>query len=259
MLCDSHIHLGFLSEGQILEICENFSNGFLVSCAQDLEDFERQQRRAKELEKKGITIICALGIHPLYLNALNLDTLDTLLKPSEKQSEALTKQPVAAAVGEVGLDFYTKELKDKSAEQENIFALQLEFAIKKALPVVIHSRKALQRMFYYAPLLKQCKAVVFHGFEGSANEAKAFLKRGVNAYFGIGKTLLKGDKSAAECVKGIEKTRLLFETDSPYQRLKGEEASSPVDVEKVIAKAREMIKISDEQIIENFKNAFDIH
>ena len=245
MLYDTHIHLGFILESQILEICNKFSSGFLCSCAQDIEDFSRQQSNAEKLQKAGITTLCALGIHPLYLNSLDVYTLEKAIT----EKSFATKKIVA--IGEIGLDFYTQELKDNTQNQENVFAMQLELAIKYNLSVIVHLRKAVGKVFSFVPLLKKCPSVYFHAFEGKCNEANALLKRGVNAYFGIGKTLLKGDKSAADLVKSFDKSRLLFETDSPYQTLRGEEYSSPLDVLNVIKKANEISSFDFFSVIKN--------
>ena len=83
------------------------------------------------------------------------------------------------------------------------------------------------------------------------------MKRGVNAYFGVGKTLLRGDKSALDLVSFADKSRLLFETDSPYQRLSGQELSLPSDVRFVFEKAREIENFDFSKIAcQNFIRAF---
>lgn len=231
-VCDAHLHLSALPLSCLEYMpfpCK------ICTCALSIEEFSEQKKRAETVRKKGVTVLCALGIHPLHLDSLSVSALHNVLCTEEKSA--------VEAIGEIGLDFFTPELRAKEKEQLSLFALQLELAEQYSLPAVIHLRKALGALFSHKDILqklKKCPSVVFHGFEGSRNDAEALLKRGVNAYFGIGKTILKGDKSAMDCVKRLEKSRLLFETDAPYQTLRGESVSAPRDVVAVVARSSEI-------------------
>jgi TatD DNase family protein len=63
----------------------------------------------------------------------------------------------------------------------------------------------------------------------------------VNAYFAVGKGLLRGDRSLGDTVAGLcadsgttgRANRLLVETDAPWMTLRGERYSSPGDIRAV--------------------------
>ena len=57
----------------------------------------------------------------------------------------------------------------------------------------------------------------------------------MNAYFSVGKALLRGKKSVYDLVRTIEVSRLLTETDAPYMTLLDEPFSIPSDIKKVVA------------------------
>ena len=243
MICDSHVHLGSFENDFLFD-----SKMILCTCSSSSAEFLRQEKACVRLENAESTAVRAFGLHPLYLKNAEIHFLEQLLE--EKK---------IGAIGEIGLDFFTKEGKQTAENQEKIFSVQLRLSARFGLPVVVHCRKALSRIFTFAPLLKKCPSVVFHGFEGRAADATAILKRGINAYFGIGKNLLRGDKSAADCAKNLEKTRIMFETDSPFQALYGEKLSKPADVLAVCKKASELRGEELSEIArENFFRAFSL-
>ena len=139
------------------------------------------------------------------------------------------------AIGECGFDLFNDEYKQLLPMQQKVWDMQLRWAHNFQLPVVIHCRKALPLIFDSVPRLKKLPAVIFHGWGGSPQEATAFLKKGVNAYFSLGKAVLRGQKSVCAMAASFDSTRLLTETDAPYMRLKAEPYSHPRDIIAVTA------------------------
>ena len=83
------------------------------------------------------------------------------------------------AVGEIGLDYY--HTKDNMDKQKELFEKMLELAEKHSLPVIVHSRKAMQDTF---DILKNHEVVgSMHCYQGSAEMAQQFIKLGF--YIGI--------------------------------------------------------------------------
>ena len=101
------------------------------------------------------------------------------------------------------------------------------------MPLVIHCRRAMDKIFLYCKDLKKLPAVVFHAFPGSRQEAENLLRRGVEGYFSFGKELLRGRKNSIRCVQELPLERLLAETDAPYQPLRNQEATLPQDIKLV--------------------------
>ena len=164
-------------------------------------------------------VLFSFGIHPQNPVTDEAEFLYRLLEKKEIQ-----------AIGECGFDLFNDEYKQLLPMQQTVWDMQLRWAQEFQLPVVIHCRKALPLIFDSVPRLKKLPAVIFHGWGGSPQEASAFLKKGVNAYFSLGKAVLRGQKSVCAMAASFDSTRLLTETDAPYMRLKAEPYSHPRDI-----------------------------
>ena len=154
------------------------------------------------------------------------------------------------AIGECGFDFFTPEFKSTAAEQEIVFNEQLFLAQKYNLPLVLHLRKAIEKIFTYSRELKKLPAVIFHSFPGTLREAQSLTNHGINAFFSFGKPILNGKKSAIECIQNLPLENLLLETDAPYLTLKGEKETFPSDIKKVYQKASELRGLSLQELSE---------
>ena len=122
-------------------------------------------------------VVASFGIHP--------QNPDVRLFPV---LEKLAEQRRLVAVGEAGFDFFTPELAANWHQQREVWQLQLEQAQKHQLPLVIHCRKAMDKIFLYCKDLKKLPAVVFHAFPGSCQEAENLLKRGIEGYFSLARS-----------------------------------------------------------------------
>ncbi|WP_296330621.1 TatD family hydrolase [uncultured Treponema sp.] len=203
------------------------------------------------------TAYASYGIHPQIVTSsylkndfpMDLSYLESLL--SEKK---------IIAIGECGFDFFTPEFKATTTEQEIVFKEQLRLAQKYGVPLLLHLRKSIEKIFSYSGELKKLPSVIFHSFPGTFREAESLKKHGINAFFSFGKPILNGKKSAIECVRKLPLQNLLFETDAPYQTLKGEKETLPGDIKTVYQRACELRKISleemTESILENFMRAY---
>jgi len=191
----------------------------------------------------------SFGIHPQEPSTEELGFLEELLYKKEVD-----------AIGECGFDLFEEQYKTKFEDQKKVWEEQLSLAIKYEVPLIIHARNASHLIFSYTQSLKKVKAVIFHGFQGDRKEGLSLLERGINAYFCIGKALLRGKKSQIELAKEFEITRLLTETDAPYMKLKEESFSKPKDIENVV-KIFSSIRETDinelkDVIYQNFQKIF---
>jgi len=256
LFCDAHFHL-IPSEAAVGELWQAPFRA--VTAAHFVDEFLAQEKRVKELNASVIPALvegifrtkdccakCAgepdndnssargnllqsFGLHPQEPLLENLPFLEGLLQ--EKR---------ICAIGECGLDFFTPEFSANRAAQEKAFDAQLELAARFSVPVIVHARKAIQEIFARAAALKKVPAVVFHSFAGTPSDARSLLDKGINAYFSFGKPLMNGAKKAISCVRSLPLDRLLFETDAPYQTLKGERATSPAEISDVYQAAFEL-------------------
>ena len=203
------------------------------------------------------TAYASYGIHPQIVTPSYLkNDFPTELS----YLESLLSEKKIIAIGECGFDFFTPEFKATATEQEIVFKEQLRLAQKYGVPLLLHLRKSIEKIFSYSGKLKKLPSVIFHSFPGTFREADSLKKHGINAFFSFGKPILNGKKSAIECVEKLPLQNLLFETDAPYQTLKGEKETLPGDIKKVYQRACELRKISleemTESILENFMRAY---
>jgi TatD DNase family protein len=139
-----------------------------------------------------------------------------------------------AAVGETGFDLYDSAFRETELVQDQLFVAHLEIARRHELPVVLHVRRAMHKIFPYAKTLKALPAVVFHSWPGTPNEGFSLLRRGINAFFSFGTTVMLNHKNAIRSCGAFPADRLLLETDAPYQPLRGAAYSSWGDLPAIL-------------------------
>lgn len=149
--------------------------------------------------------IAMMGLHPCYVKENYKEELAIV-------QHWLTKRKFAA-IGEIGLDFYWD--KTFTIEQYEAFRMQIEWAIEYNLPIVIHTRNAMQETIN---LVKEYKSKgvrgIFHCFSGSYESAKEIINAGF--YLGIGGVVTYKNAGLAEVLTKIDLQNLVLETDAPY-------------------------------------------
>ena len=151
--------------------------------------------------------LAMMGLHPCYVKENYLDELALVEKWLGKRR--------FAAVGEIGLDRYW----DRSYDQQQIdaFRQQMEWALKYKLPVVIHTREAMEATIEeVAPFAGRGLRGIFHCFGGSSEQAEQIVKMGF--CLGIGGVLTYKKSGLAEVLQSdsIPLDALVVETDTPY-------------------------------------------
>jgi TatD DNase family protein len=134
------------------------------------------------------------------------------------------------AVGETGFDLFDDGFKASEKLQDEIFAVHLETALLYALPLVIHARRAMHKIFPFAGQLKKLPAVIFHSWPGTVGEGEALIRRGINVFFSFGGILFNNHKEARRGCASLPLDRILTETDAPFQPLRGKGFSSWEDL-----------------------------
>ena len=210
-----------------------------------LASFVPSGRSLPTANVKGL-VFATYGIHPQSPSIRDKSFIEEELAFLEN----LLAAKKIIAIGECGFDFFTPEFKSTAAEQEIVFNEQLFLAQKYNLPLVLHLRKAIEKIFTYSRELKKLPAVIFHSFPGTLREAQSLTNHGINAFFSFGKPILNGKKSAIECIQNLPLENLLLETDAPYQTLKGEQETFPSDIKKVYQKASELRGLSLQELSE---------
>jgi TatD DNase family protein len=148
----------------------------------------------------------ALGIHPLCTpdaREADLELLDRAL--AEHRDD-----PRLLAVGEIGLDFFVPGL--DAARQELFYREQLALARRHGLPVLLHVRRSADR------LLKELRRVavtgIAHAFNGSEQQARAFVDLGFKLGFG-GTVTFDRALQIRKLARELPLDALVLETDAP--------------------------------------------
>ena len=180
----------------------------------DLESSKKAIRLAEaqqQMENEPLHYV-AVGIHPLYTGEKDTDESDLMAL------EILAEDPAVVAIGEIGLDYHQKtpEISPDKEGQQWFFRKQLRIARRAGLPVVIHSRDAMQDTLQ---ILEEEKAFevggVLHCYSGSPEMAEIFVRMGF--LLGIGGMVTRPNaKKLRETVQRISLDNLVLETDCPY-------------------------------------------
>ena len=265
MACDAHAHPRDLLA--LFPKAETERRSLGIACAANSctkEEFlfiEKNAARAK-MEQTAPLFPC-FAVHPQYpayrerenpgcRNAGYEDSLNLL--------SALAAEGRITAVGECGFDLYSQDYKNTEAIQDKLFPAHLEVAQQYNLPVILHVRRAMHKIFPFAKTLKKLPAVIFHSWSGSSNEAFSILRKGIPASFSFGTTLLLNHKNAIQSFAALPAENLLLETDAPYQPLRGKAYSSWADMSAILeegAKIRGTVTAELETLIDrNFLGIF---
>ena len=117
------------------------------------------------------------------------------------------------AIGEIGIDLYW----DKSTLdiQVKAFEQQIDWAIEKDWPIVIHTRESFDETFDVLDRKKHPKLRgIFHCFSGDLDHAKRALDLGF--ILGIGGVVTFKNGKIDQFLNEIPLDKIVLETDSPY-------------------------------------------
>ena len=275
MLIDTHCHLDFSDfdsdRDEVIRRARSGGIERIVNIGCNLERAKKSLKIAKEHD----FIFFSAGLHPQEAE----EGSDGYFAEVRK----LLSDPKAAALGEIGLEFYSP--KDGSARREKqreIFLKHLILAREFKKPVIIHCRNAYFELLEILADEKKKNsglAGVVHFFSGKLSEARALWEMGFLVSFtGVITFVPKSPKAtgipAAACGLGIRDydkvikaaplDKLMAETDAPYvapEPFRGKR-NEPLYVRYVAEKIAEIKGISFDEVArqttENARNLFKI-
>ena len=173
-------------------------------------DDEAEVARAEVVRAAWPGVRFATGIHPHAAGKFAGRAADSVAATAK----ALDAVGDAVALGEIGLDYHY-DFAPKAAQHE-VLAAQVSLAVSRDLPVVIHTREAMDDT---VAILQSAGAGkvrgIIHCFTGTASEARQALDLGFYVSFAGILTFPKaGDLRDAARLVPLD--RLLVETDSPF-------------------------------------------
>ena len=271
MLTDAHCHPFDLDEVFPQNEKERRRLGVLAAAsACDIKEFAHNEELARKAKAENeAALLPCFACHPqlpAVKTAKGEPFGETELNSTLADLQDLAKAGRLSAVGEFGFDFYDDAFTETEALQDRIFEVHLETALRYDLPVVLHVRRAMHKIFAVTKNLSKCRAVVFHTWPGTFDEGQALLRRGVNAYFSFGNVIILNHKKAQKSCALLPAQRLLTETDAPFAPRRGENFSRWADLPLIIEAACDLrrkaesavtdAKELEAQIEENFREVF---
>jgi TatD DNase family protein len=212
-------------------------------------------REALELADHYDSIYACVGIHPHEAHTAT----DAILA----EIESMASHPKVVAIGEIGLDYhYDFSPRDR---QQSAFEAQIELAIRRDLPIVVHTRESLEntleiveRVLHKRPSWRNRRTMVegstaltkgvFHCFTGSSSDAARLFRDGFFvSYPGI---VTFKNSPVVPTLKEIGFANILLETDSPYMApvpLRGKR-NEPANIIHIGEKLSEYFDTNEEEI-----------
>ena len=205
-LIDTHCHL-YLEEfrNDIDEVIDRAKNsGVKKFYLPAIDSTVIDDMMALEKKYPG-ECICMAGLHPCSVKENFKDELNIV--------ETLLQQRNFAALGEIGLDFYW----DKTfvSQQYLSFNNQMQWALERNMPIVIHTRNAMQETIdTVKPFAAKGLRGIFHCFGGSYENAKEIID--MQFLLGIGGVVTYKNSGLLDVLKKVGSEHLVLETDAPY-------------------------------------------
>ena len=160
-------------------------------------------------------VFCAYGLHPWVAEQpLSLADLE----------RALDREKVVA-IGEIGLDYKIPQY-DRLRQME-VLRTQLDVAVERGLPVILHCRGAFDDLLDAIASYNGNVKGVLHAFSRGPQLAQRFLDQGLSLGFG-GAITRPGAIRCRKSAETVPLARIVLETDAPSIGLDGVE---PIDVE----------------------------
>lgn len=198
------VNAGYSVESSIkgVEIAKDYDWMFNIvgvspnDIAESIDEIDKQISNIEKLVKKDQNIV----------EDVEGDTAESL--------NIVNSNRKIVAIGEIGLDYYwNKENKDL---QRYAFIKQIELANKYNLPIVIHTREAVDDTIdILKNKIEATKKGIFHCCPLNRELVKQALKMGFYISF-AGPVTFKNSKNANEIIQMVPLDKMVIETDSPY-------------------------------------------
>lgn len=207
MLIDTHCHLDASEfdhdRAVVVQQAQQAGVRILIVPAVEAGNFSA----VRMLARAHPGCVYALGIHPMYVeraSELDLQTLRSALREHRED-------PALVAVGEIGLDHFVAGLDHD--RQSHFFAQQLKLAREFDLPVILHVRHAQDQVLKH---LRQAgvRSGIAHAFNGSIQQAQAFIQQGFALGFGGAMTFERALR-IRRLARELPDEALVLETDAP--------------------------------------------
>ncbi len=211
-MIDTHAHLNFPEYKKTLDlVIQNAQKSGVEKIVCASSNVTDSVRAIDIAQKYPGVVYASIGIHPQQTDPKNKDSLKVQVEKLKK----LADLEEVVAIGECGLDYSPAPPPEKDRSKEDqlfLFKKQIQLAISKKLPIIIHTRKAFNDTLAVLEEYKNAKGVIHcysagkKGIEKMANH---------NFYFGVDGNLTY-DQGLKNVFAQIPLRKIILETDSPF-------------------------------------------
>jgi TatD DNase family protein len=219
-MIDTHVHLQDRRYNEDLDAVLQRAGAAGVTAAvvpaTNLEDCTTVVALAERYADAPCRLYAAVGIHPTEAHDLRGDWLSRL--------RDLAQQPRVVAIGEVGLDYYWPQRKDRGwpcatpETQREVLERELALAAELGLPAIVHDREAHDDILAILSTWLQggeSRAATLHAYAGGMPHLERAIQAGL--YIGIdGPVTFKKATELHDVARNVPLNHLLLETDAPY-------------------------------------------
>ena len=247
MLYDAHCHLDFpvfdTDRNQVLQRAKLAGVNKIVLAGISAATWPRLLNLVESSSLPSPQLYACLGLHPLFIDQHQSEDLTQL-------KSLLIENPKIIALGEIGIDLHSPELKAQETKQWQFFDAQLTLAKELELPVVIHVRQAMDLVIQRLRRFQLPQGGLLHAFSGSQQQAKQLVDLGYKLGLGGALTYPRANK-LREVARNLPLTAFVLETDSPDMPLNGYQGqrNEPARVELVAKKIAELRETSVEELL----------
>ena len=201
-LVDSHCHLNYLDDPNKALADASARGVDTILCIGVEEERYPEVLQFSERGESDLQVLCSVGEHPGSATG----------KP--EWIHQYLAEPGVVAVGETGLDYFYEKDSDIQALQRAGFEYQMQIAADVGLPVIIHTREAIEDTLAILHNFPNVRGVL-HCFTETWAMAEEAIALGY--YVSIsGIVTFKNAKNVQEVAHQIPNDRLLIETDAPW-------------------------------------------
>src|SRR3989338_2778771 len=204
-MIDAHCHLvahEFAQDReQVIHRAKEAGISAIITIADTLEEADAGIALAQI--HQGVVFATA-GVHPHHASSLK--------KEDAEQLKKLADQPEVKAIGEIGLDYHYNF--SEPSKQRAVFEIQLQLAHELNLPVVLHTREAIEDTWNIVATIRP-QSLVLHCCTEAFADVKRFLDAGYFLSF-TGIAPYPKSEAVRETIRQCPMEQLMIETDAPY-------------------------------------------
>lgn len=215
----------------VIERCKKELKAIITSCAHP-DDFEKTIEMVK---KNKNFIFASVGIHPEYIGEFDDKKIEEFIEKIRDNKQFFV------AIGEIGLDYNWVKEKDLQERQKDMFRSFIILAKELNLPLVVHSRDAMEDTIRILES-ENAKKVHMHLF-GERNFLDRIIQNGW--MISIGPIITKSKKHK-KIARDTPLDRIMLETDAPWFGFG--KRNEPISIKYVAEKIAEIKKISFDEV-----------